>query len=433
VAVHHLLRPMKLWWVYWPQLAAIYLVGWLARRGVIELAAWAGWDNVGWASLIMPLAGLVRLATYVGMFMVVRDAIPALAALPRRSLRSVDVFANIVVPFFAIYLAWQLFKEDWLAFETRALDYRVDAAVVNALQTSHSSHFDPDSLPVSNTTWVLILGALVLRYVLTVAKDRLPGWMLAVRVYVDALWVFLVASFAVKQGAEILVDPAGWLSHRRIVVWFNDTRAELFSHFHPAESVGDALMWAARAVFGGAAIPLLWLAVAGIIYGVSMPDWRGAVRRVAGARIDSVFERTAPAERRLQQRWSRIPVVVREKVREWAQSQLGSFKHITDSARLILHAGILALSLYVLAYLLLAWLDQTGAFYHAEVDSGYLFRFVAWAFGPHPLSFWNGVSDIIATASRLIVEPLRVCLIASTVAYCLEHVQTREPITASAP
>ena len=30
-----------------------------------------------------------------------------------------------IVPFFAIYLAWQMFREDWLAFESRALEYRI--------------------------------------------------------------------------------------------------------------------------------------------------------------------------------------------------------------------------------------------------------------------------------------------------------------------
>ncbi len=433
MAVHHVLRPLDLFWRYWPQLAAVYLLGWLARRGVIELAALVGWDNDVWASLIMPLAGLVRLATYVGMFMVLRSAIPALAALPRRSLRSVDVFANVIVPFFAIYLAWQLFKEDWLAFETRALDYRVDEAVTKALTTGESADFNPDSLPVSTITLVLIVSALVVRYVLSIAKDRMPGWILGVRVYVDALWVFLAASVAANRGVEFIVNPTLWLSQRRIVVWFNDTRAELFSHFQLAETAWDAFMWAVRAVFGGAAIPLLWLAVAGIIYGVSMPDWRGAARRVAGDRIDRVFDRAAPTEKRFRERWSRIPGTVRDKAREWAISQLGNFHHITDSARLILHAGVLALSLYVLAYLGLAWLDQTGAFYHAEVDGGYLFRGVARVFGPHPQSFWNGVSGIISTISRLVVEPLRVCLIASTVAYCLEHVQSREPTPATAP
>ena len=40
------------------------------------------------------------------------------------------------------------------------------------------------------------------------------------------------------------------------------------------------------------------------------------------------------------------------------------------------------------------------------------------------MSFWDGFSDTIALISHMIVEPLRVCLIASTVAYCLEQVRT---------
>ena len=102
---------------------------------------------------------------------------------------------------------------------------------------------------------------------------------------------------------------------------------------------------------------------------------------------------------------------------------MGNYSYIIDSARLIVHGGVLALSLYVFGYLALAWLDMAGAFYHPEVSIGYLFRFIAWLFGPHPLTFWDGFADTIALVSHIIVEPLRVCLIASTVAYCLEQVQ----------
>ncbi len=73
------------------------------------------------------------------------------------------------------------------------------------------------------------------------------------------------------------------------------------------------------------------------------------------------------------------------------RSQLGNYQHIVDSARLILHGGVLRLSLYVLAYLGLAWLDMAGSFYRPEVRIGYLFRGVAWLLGPHPVAFWNGV------------------------------------------
>lgn len=426
----YMLRPFVLFLRYWPQLAACYVLGLLGRQGAIELAAKVGYDNDLWASLIMPLAGLARLGSYVAMFLVLRSGIPVLAGMPRRSARHIDVFSTIIVPFFAIYLAWKLFAEDWLAFENAALDYRI----ADSIATPGDTELHPDALPGGTVTMVVIFTALVARYVLSRSKDRLPGWVIAVRVYVDALWVFLTVSFAASRDFMFLLNPTGWLAERRIIVWFNDTRADLFSHFRPFEVLWDAVTWAVGTVFGGAVLPLLWLALAGIVYGVTMPrDWRGAARRVAGDRADRVFDRTAATEKRLRARWSRLPGTRRDEVKDWFLQRLGNYRNITDSARLILHGGLLALSLYVLAYLGLAWLDMAGSFYRPEVRIGYLFRGVAWILGPQPLSFWDGVRPTLIFVSHLIIEPLRVCLIASTVAYCLEHVRTQESTAPAAP
>ena len=324
-----------------------------------------------------------------------------------------------MVPFFAIYLAWQMFKEDWLAFEARALVYRVDEAVTSPQPTE----LDPASIPVGTSTVVLIGSALVLRYLLSWSKDRLPGWMVAVRVYVDTLWVFLALSFSVNQGLTLLLNPAGWIAERRIVVWFTTTRAELFSHFRPLEAAWDTVMWALRTVFGGAAVPLIWLAVAGVVYGVALTvNWRDTVSRLGGVRAWSVFDRAAPARQRLNSRWSLMPKSLRDKTREHALGQLGKFRPIVDSLRLILHGGVLALSLYVLAYLGLAWLDMAGSFYRAQMGDGYLVRGVAWLAGPQPWAFWNNTLDTLSLASHLLIEPLRICLVASTFVYCVERV-----------
>jgi hypothetical protein len=40
--VRYLLRPFDLWWRHFPQLAALYLLGWLGRKGATELAAYVG-------------------------------------------------------------------------------------------------------------------------------------------------------------------------------------------------------------------------------------------------------------------------------------------------------------------------------------------------------------------------------------------------------
>lgn len=173
----------------------------------------------------------------------------------------------------------------------------------------------------------------------------------------------------------------------------------------------------------GAAVPLIWLAVAGIVYGVtSSGDWRSVLQRVGGQRATTWIDRSATTGKRLQRRVGVIPKAVREKVVDYGVDQVGKFRPITDSARIVLHGGVLALTLYVLGYLGLAWLDMTGSFYRAQLGDGYLLRGVAWVIGPQPQTFWQGFGGTVSLVSHLIVEPLRICLVASTFAYCVEHI-----------
>lgn len=426
-AMRYLLAPLTLWLRFFPQLAACHLVGVLGRTGAVAWAGWAGHDNELWAALIMPLAAMARLGSYVAMFLVLRNGIPVLAAIPRRAARQVDVFATIIVPFFAIYLAWQMFREDWLAYEQAALGYRI-------ADPTSKLELHPDTLPGGTVTLVIIAVALVARYVLGWLKERMPGWMLPVRVYLDALWVFLVLSFSASHGATFLLNPGAWVSQRRIIVWFNTTRESLFSHVHFLQTGWDAVMWALRTVFGGAAVPLLWLAVACIVYGVTAKaDWHSTARRLGGDRADDWIDRTKTTRERLGTGWKRVPAKLRANVREHLEGQLGKFKPITDSAHIIAQGGLLALSLYVLAYLGLAWLDMSGSFYGARLGSGYLFRGIAWILGPQDGFFWAGFRETIGLISHTLIEPLRITLVATTVAWCVQRAAAHaSPSTAAA-
>ncbi|MGW0163172.1 hypothetical protein ACWDUN_28020 [Mycobacterium sp. NPDC003323] len=420
--MRYVLAPLTLCIRYFPQLAACYLVGWLLRTGAIEWAAWAGYDNNVWASLIMPLAGIARLGSYVAMFYVIRQGIPTLAALPRRSARQIDLFATIIVPFFAIYLAWQMFREDWLAFEYRALHYRVG----EALTTPGTSELNPEALPVSTVTIVIIGAALVTRFLLNRLKDRMPVWLLPVQVYLDALWVFLVLTLSASKGVTLLINPSAWVSERRIVVWFNESRESLFAHVKFLQKLWDALMWTLSTVFGGAAVPLLWLAVACIVYGAtSKADWDTEARRLGGERMGRWIDRSASRRNQLSTGWNRLPGRVRGEVRDQLTGQIGKFKPIVDSAHVIAAGGLFAVSLYVLGYLGLAWLDMSGSYYRAQIGPGYLFRGMAWVLGPHDISFWFGTWDVMALISHTIVEPLRICLVAGMLAWCLDRAQRK--------
>ena len=408
----YLLGPFALAWRYWPQIVACYLVGVLARRGAVEWAAYVGHNNAFWAAMIMPFAGLATLGSYVAMFLVVRRGVPVLAELPRPSLRGAELFTTIVAPFFAIYLAWKLFKDDWLAYLQRALDYQMDQAF---------SGVDAHSLPVPKTTWIVIVAALIIRYPLRYFAARLPRWLTAVRIYIDSLWVFLVLSYSLSAGFTFLVNPAGWVAKRRIVVWFNSTRAELFAHVKPLEIGWKAMTWAVKTVFGGAGVPLMWLAVVGIVYGVSTrADWRTAARRTVGERGAAFIEKVVPSAR-LRRGLVVVPTPLRGKVSDYALSKTGQCRPIVDSARLILHGGPVALATYVLAYLALAWLDTAGSFYSASSDHGYLLRAMAWLIGPNDATFWHSFMPTLGVVSQLIVVPLRIALIATAFGYCWLH------------
>ena len=405
---------------YWPQLAAAYLLGLLIREGAIELAAWAGHDNNVWASLIMPLAGLARLGSFVAMFLLLRPAFPELAPDPTRPRRQVNLFVSVIVPLVAIYLAWRMFAEDWLAFERRALSYRVDAAITSGVPTE----LHPDALPVGVSTVVIIGVALAARLALNLIDDRLPRWMLGVRVYVDFLWVFLALTFSVNKGLTLLTNPADWVKERRFVVWLDSLRSGITGHFHVLQIGWDAAAAALRFVFGGAVMPLLWLAVAGIIYDVSAQgEWSGAARRIAGRWADAALARTARRREMLAQRWKALPRDVRDESRKEAEARIGKLRPVADSARTIAHAGVLGLAFYVLAYLTLAWLDMSGSFYRTQNGPGYLFRGTAWLIGPHPIAFWNAVDGPLMLFSHLLIEPLRICLVATTFAHCVAHMR----------
>ena len=402
--LRNLTTPVTLWWRYWPQLAACYLAGLVARRVVIAAAAWTGHNNPLWAALIMPGAGLAQLGSYVAMFLVLRRGLPELAALPRRSLRGVDLFTNVIVPFFAIYLAWQMFKEDWLAYQRQALNYRVAEAF---------SGINTEMLPISRVTWVIVGAALVARYLLGHFSSRLPTALIAVRVYIDALWVFLVLTFSLSAGITVLMKPGDWLSHRRLVVWFNNVREDAFSHFQPLQAAWQGCSWLIRTAFGGAAVPLMWLAAAGIIYGVSTQiDWPTVLLR-GGAPGDTAAG--------VGERWRQTPEQLRTRAAEYAKSKTGRFGPIVDAARLILHGGVVGLSGYVLAYLVLAWLDMRGSFYRTQLTEGYLFRGMAKILGPHGPQFWSAFGPTMSLVSQLIIQPLRIALVAAMFAYCVRR------------
>jgi hypothetical protein len=68
-------RTASLWWSTWPWLVAIYLVGWVIRYWVRQAAiAVALAHGVLWGKFVVVFAPIVRLLTYLAMFLAIRSA-----------------------------------------------------------------------------------------------------------------------------------------------------------------------------------------------------------------------------------------------------------------------------------------------------------------------------------------------------------------------
>ncbi|WP_317474537.1 hypothetical protein, partial [Cronobacter sakazakii] len=53
-------------------------------------------------------------------------------------------------------------------------------------------------------------------------------------------------------------------------------------------------------------------------------------------------------------------------------------------------------------------------------EGGYLTRGFAWLFGAHPVYFWDAVSPVLVALTGVLIGSLRICLIASVFAHCVE-------------
>jgi hypothetical protein len=413
-------RTVGLWWRTWPWLVAVYLAGWLVRYWVLKLAVAIGIDHGGiWGSLVLAVVPMVRLCTYLAMFLVIRSATAGLqhmesvdGSAPRGP---VDVTLTAIMPFLVIYTAWKLVVEDYYLYHT----------TVN-ITTVYEGTQDQASAVVNNivgpSVWIVIVAAFLVRQAITRFRERLPRWTMVLGVYFEILWLFLTiqASFAALFGTP------EWIARRRIVVWWNETRESLFSHF-----VGLGAWWDFGAEALGLVLPavglaLAWIAIASAVYGTPFePTWQGGRRTFLGHRGDAAAARAIERGRlTLQPRWQRVPTAVQSRVMEFLRGQLGRFASLADAGRLILHGGWLPISFFVLAYTVLVLAAPSGAYFDPKVTDGWLFRGVALILGPHEWQWWQAYADTIRVVISTVIEPIRICLVAATFWYCADQVRS---------
>lgn len=375
---------------HWPALLAWFLGGMLARYLIVELAGFVGGYSATVGMLILPLAVLARLVSFVAMFLLVRDALRNLEAVApspddprsRRQVFLSSLFASIL-PFFAVYAAWGHLREDFRDYGLRALSEASNASAAVVFRGGEVADREvATEVSFSLGTLVIIAVAFAGRWAWKRWAGRLPRVLSLLAVYLEVVWVF----FAVALISEVLGTISGWVDSRVAVVWVQDLRAWLADQLAPVAWVWDAIEWLLGEAGGILFQPLAWLTVAGVIYGQAIVAER--------LRIEHRLLERAKA------RAERVPSAIRRRIGDLVDEATSRFRSIGRAVLLMWRAGPVMIAGFVLLYtavLALAPLLEIG---------------VAALVGPHDAQFWAWTGGLFALLPLLIVEPLRVALVA---------------------
>jgi hypothetical protein len=406
-------RTLRLVAARWPVLLAWFLAGWLARYLLIEVAAYFGATSALLGFLILPLAILARLGSYIAMFLVLRGSMPAFQSVsdqgadaidrtPRSEARQrvVDIFLVSILPFFAFYAAWQLLKEDTQAYATAAL------ANVNPFADGPAPTANVLELQLDGWTIAVIVLAFVGRFLIKRYREKLPRWTNLVAVYLESVWVFLTLFLI----STYTTGFQSWVSSRAAIQWYDDVKAAVFSVFAPLGWVWTGIEWAVTETGALILLPLAWLTLAGIVFGRALAKptiaYRPEHRYYAGVR----------------DRVAALPDGVRRRLKDVGDDVTGRWRPLANAFLLIWRAGVVPMGLFVLGYTVI------------EAASGWLLFAGVRLIGPHELnSWWMNFDDILIFVVAVILEPLRICLIAAAYDFCLRKLEERREAADAVP
>ncbi|MFA4080879.1 hypothetical protein ONA92_04120 [Mycobacteroides salmoniphilum] len=417
-------RTGVLWWRCWPMLIGIYLLGWLARHWLIELAVVVTVHFGGfWGMLIMPLAVLARLVTYISMFWVLAAGTGPSEDGGLGTIRQpfVNVVLRSTLPVFTLFAAWRLILEDYRSYVSQSsFEYLVSDESTGLSADQLMAYLEPGDWRL----YAIIVVAFLARATLTKFKDRIPSWTRFLTVYFEALWVWLVVQAASKR----LIGSPVWFGQRRVVHWYNTQKDELLARFGVLADGWELLTKTVGLLVPAVLLAMTWIAIAGAIYAVrSSATWVEAGHGMFGERHGERLVRGAgQAGDKLTDRWRRFPVLVQSKGAELFRSLLGILETLAGTIRLVLHSGPLVGSFFVCVFTLLVLLDPTGAYFNGRVSDGYLWRLVVEVIGPHDWEWWQAYRDTIRAGINACVEPVRITFVAAMYGHCVHALQGKK-------
>ncbi len=396
-------------WRHWPALLAWYLVSTALHDLWISLAGWAGAQSSIVGIMLMPIAALLGLTGYIGMFLVVRDSLPQLvflAPLPtgrRQRLREfTSTLLAAILPYFAFYVTWGFFAKDMQSY-ARVAEQAYEGLVFSTWDLSSGEALSTDGritdFAIGPVTLAILVVAYALRWLGKRYEKRLPAWLAPFSVYLEGVWVFM-AVYLISDAATAVT---AWVDTRVGMVWLDGITSWISVHLVVVSIVWDAVVWFIGQAGGVLLLPLAWLTIAGVVYGqaitVSAPKLRPRTR----------------GGRRIHERYGRLGDGTRRRVQELFAPLTDRFAAIGRSVLLMWRAGPVLLGLYALCYA--GW---------TYLDAG-IGNLLPHLFGPHDLdTYWVVVLPLIQLIVPVVMEPVRIALVSAAYDTTLAELASRK-------
>lgn len=391
---------VQLLWRFWPQLAVLWLLGFIGNLVLNETAAFIGrWDPLAGVSMLAFVV-LLKLIVIVALYETVRPGLPALDAASRMTLEQsvaeaqptpssfVSALALALVPFFAFYAAWGFLGDTVRDYSRLYLTLFLSGEGAGLLEVSGGAWL---ILPVV-TAWIVRRFAKAMH-----KRSPDPIWPILI-VVCEANWAF-IGLFVLSEWQD---EIRAWFSRLPETIGLflgllnpvTDAAAQQTVSPPPELSpppFGARLM----SLFFYALYPVVWLTLAALVYGY---DIHGE-RAVGEGRLA-----------RAMSRWQTLPKSVRDFVSHFISGTLKRYRALAEGIGLALNSGIVPVLVAVLLYRLLDW------------GSAWAWYGLTQLIGPHELPLWQiiaqTISPFIGTPSDpgegLLVTPIKVCLLAAT-------------------
>lgn len=418
---------LRLCWRLLPQLLAIYLAGWLGSQLALKIAVIVG-DVSAWfalaifaTSFLFTLVAIVLILRTCGRELGISSLIPSEESIDDGRDSSVATLLGVtLLPFLGLYAAFgqvqdratrlateQIFRNSFLS-ETSVLRVVADLA--------------------RNHVWYLLLifvGLYLLRRLLDWIHEKsglaLVGLLVA---FVEANFILL----AIFGGFGVANRLTRWIRGRAVIGWWDQTKDAVLSAL---SVIHEALPELVLRVFGFFAEqvwpalwttvsqPVIWLAVAALIYGSNVLSLAELMRRgrPLASRIPGASHFATYREKVAFRRVGPPPVGVRRVGSVVRDAFLGDIddKYLPTlhSLRLVLRGGVTFVGAFIFCYTVV------------EIVRNLFDRIIDLVIGGRDVSFWFMAGPVLDVVREAPVESLRLCLLAVAFRRCLELLALR--------